>query len=70
MLRQIEWEVQNGTITKDEVLPVATLFFWKICFRLDPFLKSWLDVSTTQMLIFILFVSAGVYKVLFLCEYP
>ena len=28
-----KWEVQNGPITKAGVLPVATLFFWKFCFR-------------------------------------
>ena len=33
-LRQIEWGVQNGPITKNAVLPVTTLFFWKCCFRL------------------------------------
>ena len=27
MLRQIEWEVQNGTITKNGVLQVTSLFF-------------------------------------------
>ena len=27
MLRQIQWLVQNGPITKNEVLPVTTLFF-------------------------------------------
>ena len=30
MLRQIEWRLQNGPITKSGVLPVTTLFFWKI----------------------------------------
>ena len=34
MLRQIEWEVQNGPITKDGVLPVTTLFFQKFYFSL------------------------------------
>ena len=29
MLRQIEWQLQNGPITKSGVLPVTTLFFWK-----------------------------------------
>ena len=29
MLRQIEWAVQNGLITKNVVLPVTTSFFWK-----------------------------------------
>ena len=33
-LRQIEWWVQNGPITKNEILPVTTLFFWKFCFSL------------------------------------
>ena len=27
MLRQIQWLVQNGPSTKNEVLPVTTLFF-------------------------------------------
>ena len=27
MLRQIEWAVENGPITKDGVLPLTTLFF-------------------------------------------
>ena len=31
MLRQLEWRLQNGPITKGGVLPVTTLFFWKIC---------------------------------------
>ena len=30
MLRQIEWRLQNGPLTKSGVLPVTTLFFWKI----------------------------------------
>ena len=33
MLRQTKWEVQNGLITKDGVLPVTTLFFLKIFFQ-------------------------------------
>ena len=32
MLRQIEWGVQNGPITKNRVLPVTT-FFLKILFQ-------------------------------------
>ena len=31
-LRQIEWRLQNGPITKTGVLPVTALFLWKICF--------------------------------------
>ena len=34
MLRQIEWWVQNGPITKNRVLPVTNSFFWKFCFSL------------------------------------
>ena len=34
MLRQIEWWVQNGPITKNRVLPVTTLPFWKFSFSL------------------------------------
>ena len=34
MLRQIEWGVQNGPITKNGVLPVTILFFRKFCFSL------------------------------------
>ena len=61
MLRQIEWKVQNAPITKDGVLPVTTLFFFEnFVSEYEPLLKSWLDVPTTQMYIFILFVGAGV----------
>ena len=31
MLRQIEWRLQSGPITKGGVLLVTNLFFWKIC---------------------------------------
>ena len=31
MLRQIEWRLQNGPITKSGVLSVTALVFWKIC---------------------------------------
>ena len=55
VLRQIGWWVQNGPITKNEVLPVTASFFWK-----ESLIKSWFDVPTTQMCIFVLFVSAGV----------
>ena len=33
-LRQIEWGIQNGLITKNGALPVTTLFFQKLCFSL------------------------------------
>ena len=29
MLTQIEWQLQNGPITKSGALPVTALFFWK-----------------------------------------
>ena len=34
MLRQIEWGVQNGHITKDKLFPVINLFLGKFCFCL------------------------------------
>ena len=34
MLRQIEWGVQNGPITKKAVLSVSTLFFGKFWFSI------------------------------------
>ena len=34
MLRQKEWWVQNGLMTKSTVLPANALFFWKFCFSL------------------------------------
>ena len=34
VLRQIEWGVQDGSITKNGVLPVTTSFFREFCFSL------------------------------------
>ena len=55
-IRQIEWLLQNGPITKSGVLPVTTSFFWKTC-------------SSFRTSIFVFFVRAGV-RVLFPCEFP
>ena len=52
----MEWGVQNGPITKYGVLPVTVLFFGKFCSSL----RTWFDVPTIYISIFILFVSAGV----------
>ena len=60
MLREIERGVQNGSITKNGVLPVVALFFWKFCFSIRTTLKSWLDVPITKLSTIILFVSVGV----------
>ena len=72
MLKQIEWGVWNEPITKNGVLPVTTLFFWKFYFSQVPLIKSWSDVRTTQMPIFVLFVSRFFvpYSCFFPCEYP
>ena len=40
MLRQIEWRVQNGPISKNEVLAITTLFFRKLCFSLTASYKD------------------------------
>ena len=50
----MQWEAQNGPITKNGVLPSNF-------FVVEPLIiKSWFDVQTTRMSIFILFASAGV----------
>ena len=45
---------------KKGVSPVITLFFWKFCYSLRTSSKRWFDVPTTEMSIFLLFVSARV----------
>ena len=40
MLRQLEWGVQNGPITKEGILPVTTLFSQKFCFSLRTLYKQ------------------------------
>ena len=60
MLTQLEWDVQNEPITKNKVLPVTTLIFENFVSVSEPLTKIWFDVPTTQMTIFILFVSAVV----------
>ena len=60
MLKQIEWGVQNGTITKNGAFPVTILFFWIFFSVWNRLIKSLFDVQTTQMSISILFVTAGV----------
>ena len=42
ILRQIKWWLENGPITKNGVLPVTTLFFWKFCFSLRTFYKEFI----------------------------
>ena len=37
---QIAWDVQNGSITKNGVLPVTTFFFRKFCFSLKTLYKE------------------------------
>ena len=60
MLRQIEWQLQNGPIIKSRVLPVTPLFFLENVSVLAPLKKSYFDVPTTQMSIFVFSVSAAV----------
>ena len=40
MLRQIQWQLQNGPITNSGVFPVATYFFGKFFSVLEPRKKS------------------------------
>ena len=60
MLKQTDWPLQNGSVTKSGFFPVTTLFFWKIYSILEPLKSSYFDVPTTQMSIFVFFVSPGV----------
>ena len=60
MLRQIEWWLQNGPITKNGVLPVTTSFFKKLCFSLRTSYKELIWCTNDPVPIFILFVSTGV----------
>ena len=50
----------NWSISKNRTLPVTALFFRNFVSVYEPLVKSWFDVSTTQMTILIVFVSAGV----------
>ena len=52
MLRQLEWEVQNGRITKNGVLPLSTFLFENLIV-----ITSYKYVPITQMSAFIIFVS-------------
>ena len=49
MLRQIEWGVRNGPITKNEVLPVTTFLFENFASVQDLLIMSLFDVPITQM---------------------
>ena len=40
MLRQVEWGVSNGPITKSRVLPVTTLYFLKTLFQFKSLLRA------------------------------
>ena len=57
---EIESGVQSGYITKNGVLPVTTFFLENFASVYESRIKSWFDVPTNQMLIFILLKSIGV----------
>ena len=53
----MEWGIQNGPLTKNGVLPSNySVFFENFVSVQEPFVKSWFDVSTTQMSILILLI--------------
>ena len=58
MLRQKEWWLQNGAITKNRILPLTTLFVRNFCFSLRTSYKKLIWCTATQILIFVLFVSS------------
>ena len=53
---------KNGSIAKNGVLPVITFFFENFVSVQEPLVKTWFDVTTTQMPIFVLFVGAGAFS--------
>ena len=68
MLRQLKWRLQNGPITKSSAKLTKMwsfgsnyfIFFGKFISVLEPLQKSSFDAPTTQMPIFVFFVTAGV----------
>ena len=60
ILRQMERGVQNGSIVKNFCLLVNTSFFWIFFQFKNLLLKNWFDLPTTEMPMFILFISAEV----------
>ena len=60
MFMQIEWEVQNGLVTKNGLLPLITYCFKSLIWALEPLIKSCFNVPMVQIYTFILFVSASV----------
>ena len=61
MLRQIKWWVQNGPSKNNWVLLVTTFFFENFVSVWEPLKKTGFDEPATQMFIFLLFVSGGVF---------
>ena len=72
MLKQVECDVQNEPITKNEVLPVSTLFFRKFCFSTRTYYKG-VDLKyQLPKCPYSYFPKALEFylRVLFPCEYP
>ena len=63
MLRQIEWRLQNGPITKSGVLPVTTLFFWQIFSSFRASEKELIRCASKPIFVFFEFN----FRVLFPC---
>ena len=72
MLRQIEWGVHGGPVTKNGVLPLTTVFFSRFCFSFRTSHKELIWCDNYVSIQFILFVSAGALlsEGDFPCEYP
>ena len=72
MLRQIEWWVHNELITKNGVLPLTTLFFWKFYFSLSTSCKELIWYTSDPDVHISSFCKrwSFIWPVLFPCEYP
>ena len=49
MLRQVEWWVQKRSITMNQLLPLAALFFENFVWVWESLTKSWFNLQTTQI---------------------
>ena len=72
MLRQIEWELQDESITKNGVLPATTLFFRKFHFSLRALYKEFIWCNKHPNVHVHNFWKrwSFIWRVLFPCEYP
>ena len=72
MLREVEWAVQDGPITKNGVFPVTTLVSRKFCFKFKNFVYRVVLMYQPTKCPYSYFLKALVFylRLLFPCENP